>query len=69
MRTHIAHRRGDGRGKFERERVPQNARVEAKTAIARSASSRNDGGSVYEDAGPARANQANQRFEERAVDA
>jgi hypothetical protein len=52
-------------GKSKRERVPQHARVEAKTAIA---SSRNDGGPVYEDAGPTSANQANQRFEERAVD-
>ena len=56
-------------GKSRPERVPQHPRVEANTANrSGSASGRNDGGSVYEDAGPARANQANQRFEERAVD-
>jgi hypothetical protein len=55
-------------GKSKHERVPHHARGEAATAIPRGQLRRDDGGSVYQDAGPASANRANQRIEERAVD-
>jgi hypothetical protein len=55
-------------GKSKTGRVPQHPRVEAKAAIARgSASNQHDGGSMHQVAGPAGANRANQRIEERAV--
>jgi len=55
-------------GKSKRERVPQRARVEAKTVIARGQLRARMTADQCMDAGPASANQANQRFEERAVD-
>ena len=56
-------------GKSKPGRVPQHARVEAKVGDrSGSASNRDDGESMHQDARPAGANRANQRIGERAVD-